>query len=174
VRLSVVDAVVRGRHKAPRVSSHSIKQHTAYIGLGANLGDAQQTIEQAFVALASIERCHLIAQSKPIVTKPWEATGPDFVNAVASLRTALAPEALLQAILDIELKFGRDRSYKNAPRTLDLDLLLYDDLVYLSDRLQLPHPRMHQRAFVLAPLIEIAPDIAIPSHGKASDCLAKI
>jgi 2-amino-4-hydroxy-6-hydroxymethyldihydropteridine diphosphokinase len=156
------------------VSSHSNKQHTAYIGLGANLGDAHQTIGQAFMALAAIEKSHLIGQSKPIVTKPWEATGPDFVNAVASIQTVLAPEVLLHALLDIELKFGRMRPYKNAPRTLDLDLLLYDDLVYLSDRLQLPHPRMHQRAFVLAPLIEIAPEITIPGHGSAKDCLAKI
>jgi 2-amino-4-hydroxy-6-hydroxymethyldihydropteridine diphosphokinase len=156
------------------LSNHSNKQHIAYIGLGANLGDAQQTIEQAFVALRLIEKSHLVAQSKTIVTKPWEATGPDFVNAVASLQTALAPEALLQALLNIELKFGRERPYKNAPRTLDLDLLLYDDLIYQSDRLQLPHARMHQRAFVLSPLIEIAPEIRIPGHGKASDCLAKI
>jgi 2-amino-4-hydroxy-6-hydroxymethyldihydropteridine diphosphokinase len=146
----------------------------AYVGLGANLGAPKKTIVDAFTALAKIEKTHLIAQSTPIVTKPWQAQGPDFVNAVAALITELSPEALLQALLNIELQFGRERPFKNAPRTLDLDLLLYDDLIYLSATLELPHPRMHERAFVLEPLIELAPDITIPGHGSAKLCLAKI
>jgi 2-amino-4-hydroxy-6-hydroxymethyldihydropteridine diphosphokinase len=146
----------------------------AYVGLGANLGNAQQTIAQAFAALASIEKTQLIAQSTAIVTKPWQAQGPDFVNAVAKLNSELPPEDLLQALLRIELQFGRERPFKNAPRTLDLDLLLYDDLIHRSATLELPHPRMHERAFVLIPLIELAPNVIIPGHGLAKKCLAKI
>jgi 2-amino-4-hydroxy-6-hydroxymethyldihydropteridine diphosphokinase len=146
----------------------------AYIGLGANLGNPHITIEQAFLALTKIENTRLVAKSSAIVTKPWQAQGPDFVNAVAKIDTELQPEALLQALLNIELQFGRERPFKNAPRTLDLDLLLYDDVVHQSSTLELPHPRMHERAFVLEPLIELAPNISIPGHGSAKLCLAKI
>jgi 2-amino-4-hydroxy-6-hydroxymethyldihydropteridine diphosphokinase len=148
--------------------------HAAYVGLGANLGDAALTITQAFEALAGIPNTTVIAQSSSFITKPWQAEGPDFVNAVAKLSTQLSPEKLLQALLAIELKFGRLRPYKNAPRTLDLDLLLFDDLVIELPHLQVPHPRMHERTFVLLPLIELAPSIVIPVHGSAQDCLAKI
>jgi 2-amino-4-hydroxy-6-hydroxymethyldihydropteridine diphosphokinase len=147
---------------------------SAYIGLGANLGNPQQTVEQAFLALTKIADTRLVAKSSTIVTKPWQAIGPDFVNAVAKIDTELQPEALLQALLNIELQFGRERPFKNAPRTLDLDLLLYDDLVHHSSTLELPHPRMHERTFVLEPLIELAPNISIPGRGLAKLCLAKI
>jgi 2-amino-4-hydroxy-6-hydroxymethyldihydropteridine diphosphokinase len=146
----------------------------AYIGLGANLGDPHTTITEALGALSKIAKTRLVAQSTAIVTKPWQADGPNFVNAVAKIETALQPESLLQALLDIERQFGRERPFKNAPRTLDLDLLLYDDLVHHSSTLELPHPRMHERAFVLVPLIELAPDITIPGRGSAKQCLAKI
>jgi 2-amino-4-hydroxy-6-hydroxymethyldihydropteridine diphosphokinase len=144
----------------------------AYVGLGANLGEPQQTIADALVALGKIDHTQLVSRSTAIVTKPWQADGPDFVNAVAKVHTKLQPKALLNALLDIELKFGRERPFKNAPRTLDL--LLYDDVVLHSDTLDLPHPRMHERAFVLVPLIELAPNIMIPGHGSAQQCLAKI
>jgi 2-amino-4-hydroxy-6-hydroxymethyldihydropteridine diphosphokinase len=147
---------------------------SAFIGLGSNLGNPHATIELAFQALAKIENSCLVAKSSAIVTKPWQAQGPDFVNAVAKIETELQPEALLLAMQSIELQFGRERPFKNAPRTLDLDLLLYDEVLYQSSTLTLPHPRMHQRAFVLGPLIEIAPNIAIPGHGLAKQCLAKI
>jgi 2-amino-4-hydroxy-6-hydroxymethyldihydropteridine diphosphokinase len=160
-------ALERGQNQGLRVSS-------AYIGLGANLGEPQQTIEQAFLALSKIANTRLVSKSRAIVTKPWQARGPDFVNAVAKIETELQPETLLQALLAIELQFGRERPFKNAPRTLDLDLLLYDDVVLHSTTLELPHPRMHERAFVLMPLIELAPDITIPGKGSAKQCLAKI
>jgi 2-amino-4-hydroxy-6-hydroxymethyldihydropteridine diphosphokinase len=146
----------------------------AYIGLGANIGDPKETITAALKALGDIEKTELLAQSTLIITKPWQADGPDFVNAVAKIKTELPPEALLQALLNIEHHFGRERPFKNAPRTLDLDLLLYDDVVHHSSTLELPHPRMHERAFVLVPLIELAPDITIPGRGSAKQCLAKI
>jgi 2-amino-4-hydroxy-6-hydroxymethyldihydropteridine diphosphokinase len=147
---------------------------SAYIGLGANLGNPKESIAAAFEALGEIEKTELLAQSIPIITKPWQAQGPDFVNAVAKVETELHPEELLKALLNIELHFGRERPFKNAPRTLDLDLLLYDDVVHRSSTLVLPHPRMHERAFVLVPLLELAPDITIPGHGSAKQCLAKI
>ncbi len=147
---------------------------SAYIGLGANLGNPHETIAHAFLALTKVVNTRVVAKSTMIVTKPWQAQGPDFVNAVAQIETELKPDALLQALLNIELQFGRERPFKNAPRTLDLDLLLYDDVVHHTSRLELPHPRMHERAFVLVPLIELAPDITIPGHGSAMQCLAKI
>jgi 2-amino-4-hydroxy-6-hydroxymethyldihydropteridine diphosphokinase len=97
---------------------------------------------------------------------------PDFINAVAQVETSLAPRALLAALLDIEHRHGRERSFRNAPRTLDLDLLLYGSAHFHEDGLTLPHPRMTERAFVLRPLLEIAPDAQIPGHGRAADWLA--
>jgi 2-amino-4-hydroxy-6-hydroxymethyldihydropteridine diphosphokinase len=160
----------RGQNQGRRVSSAEI----AYIGLGANLGDPHETITEALSALSKLEKTRLIAQSTAIVTKPWQADGPDFVNAVAKIETTLQPESLLQALLDIEQQFGRERPFKNAPRTLDLDLLLYGTIVYRSATLELPHPRMHERAFVLVPLLELAPNITIPGHGSAQQCFTKI
>jgi 2-amino-4-hydroxy-6-hydroxymethyldihydropteridine diphosphokinase len=178
VALNVADAenrvVDRQTQALERGQNQGLRVSNAYIGLGANLGNPQITIEQAFLALTKIENTCLVAKSSTIVTKPWQAKGPDFVNAVAKIDTALQPEALLQALLNIELQFGRERPFKNAPRTLDLDLLLYDDVVHHSSTLELPHPRMHERAFVLEPLIELAPNISIPGHGLAKLCLAKI
>jgi 2-amino-4-hydroxy-6-hydroxymethyldihydropteridine diphosphokinase len=99
---------------------------------------------------------------------------PDFVNGVAALETDLAPRELLAALLRIEHAMGRERTAPNAPRTLDLDLLLYDELVVDEPGLRVPHPRMHSRAFVLAPLVEIAPEAAIPGHGPAADLLLRV
>jgi 2-amino-4-hydroxy-6-hydroxymethyldihydropteridine diphosphokinase len=140
----------------------------AYVALGANLGDAAATVAAAFDALASIPRTSLPARSALYRTRPVGLRNqPDFVNAVAALDTALQPEQLLDQLFLIEARFGRSRSIPNAPRTLDLDLLLHGDAVLSGPRLTLPHPRMHERAFVLVPLLEIAPDCRVPGHGGA-------
>jgi len=147
--------------------------HTAYVGLGANLGDAAATVRAALDALAWLPTTALVKASSLYRTAPQGegADGPDYVNAVAQLETSLAPEALLRALQGIEQAHGRQRSRRNAPRTLDLDLLLYDDLQLADPGLTLPHPRLHQRAFVLQPLAEIAPGVVIPGLGTLSSWL---
>lgn len=137
----------------------------AYIGLGANLGDTRQALEQALAELAALPDSRLVAISGAYRSAPVDAGGPDFLNAVASLETGLAPEALLDALLAIELAHGRERPYRHAPRTLDLDLLLHGQQQIASPRLSLPHPRLHQRAFVLLPLLELAPELVVPGLG---------
>ena len=129
----------------------------AFIGLGANLGDARATLTRALGELAAMPGVDALQASPLYRTKPVDAQGPDFVNAVARLRTTLSPLALLAGLQAIEAAHGRERPYRNAPRTLDLDLLLYGDEVIASPTLTVPHPRMHERAFVLLPLAEIAP-----------------
>ncbi len=147
----------------------------ALIGLGANLGDARSTITQAVAALAGLESTTLVACSSHYSTAPiGYQQQPPFINAVAKIATNLAPLALLKALQDIERRFGRQRSFPNAPRTLDLDLLLHGTTVLSSPALTLPHPRMGERAFVLVPLIEICPDIEIPGQGLASARLADV
>jgi 2-amino-4-hydroxy-6-hydroxymethyldihydropteridine diphosphokinase len=144
----------------------------AYVALGANLGDAAATVAAAFDALAHIRDTALQARSALYRTKPVGLRNqPDFVNAVAALETALPPDELLEQLFLIEARFGRSRSIKNAPRTLDLDLLMHGDSVRNEPRLTLPHPRMHERAFVLVPLLEVAPDAHVPGHGKCRDLL---
>lgn len=133
-----------------------------FVGLGANLGDAQATLRAAFDALGRLPGTVCVARSSLYRSAPVDATGPDYVNAVAELRTRMQPEVLLDALLALETSFGRERPYHHAPRTLDLDLLLYGDRRMSSPRLVLPHPRLHERAFVLVPLNEIAPGIAPP------------
>lgn len=133
----------------------------AYVGMGANLGaDLSATLTQAALSLAALPGTRVAALSSVWRSAPVDAGGPDFLNAVVALDTALAPLDLLDALQAIEQAHGRERPYRNAPRTLDLDLLLYDDLVLDTPRLALPHPRLGERAFVLRPLLEIAPDLA--------------
>jgi 2-amino-4-hydroxy-6-hydroxymethyldihydropteridine diphosphokinase len=133
----------------------------AYVGMGANLGaDLLATLTQAAQALAALPRTRLLALSSAWRSAPVDAGGPDFLNAVAALETALSPIELLDALQAIEQAHGRERPYRNAPRTLDLDLLLHGDTVMATPRLSLPHPRMGERAFVLCPLLEIAPELA--------------
>ena len=133
----------------------------AYIGLGANLGaDLGATLTQAALHLAALPQTQVVALSSLWRSAPVDAEGPDFVNAVAALDTELAPMALLDALQAIELAHGRERPYRHASRTLDLDLLLYGDVVLDTARLTLPHPRLGERAFVLRPLMEIAPELA--------------
>jgi 2-amino-4-hydroxy-6-hydroxymethyldihydropteridine diphosphokinase len=145
----------------------------AYIGLGANLGDPGKQLVAALEALRAIPATRLARHSSFYRSAPMGyADQPDFVNAVAEIETELAPRALLDALLGIEKTLGRSRSFANAPRTLDLDLLLYGDVVLSEPGLHLPHPRMHTRAFVLAPLAEIAPGTVIPGHGAVAPLLA--
>lgn len=148
----------------------------AYVGLGANLGDARAQVEAAIVALASLPGSRLLARSSLYRTAPMGAgaDGPDYVNAVALLQTTLAPLELLDALQAIERRFGRERSYPNAPRTLDLDLLLHGDQRLDSPTLTLPHPRLHQRAFVLQPLAELAPGLVLPGLGPVSGWLPSV
>lgn len=145
----------------------------AYVGLGANLDDPARHVRGALEALAALPRTRLLKRSSLYRSDPvGYAAQPEFVNAVAALETALEPEALLAELQAIEASHGRRRSFRDAPRTLDLDLLLYGDAVRSGAGLTLPHPRMHERAFVLAPLVEIAPEVAIPGRGRARELLA--
>ena len=145
----------------------------AYVGLGSNLGEPLRTLEQAFGELDKLPATRVTARSPLYRGAPIGHTAqPDFVNAVAELNTSLRAGELLAALLEIEARHGRHRTFKNAPRTLDLDLLLYGEEVLASERLTLPHPRMHERAFVLKPLLDVAPDIRIPGHGSARTLLA--
>jgi 2-amino-4-hydroxy-6-hydroxymethyldihydropteridine diphosphokinase len=146
----------------------------ALIGLGANLGDARATVLLALGRLQDLPDTTLVAVSSIHRTKPWEATGPDFYNAVAKVQTSLAPQRLLEVLQSIEQEFGRKRPFKNAPRTLDLDLLVQGNHRLNTPVLTVPHPRMHERAFVLLPLLELAPDLYIEGQGTAKDCLGKI
>ena len=145
----------------------------ATIGLGANLNDPAAQVEYALAELGRLPGTRLLVRSSLYASAPvGYVDQPDFINAVAQVETALAPRTLLAALLDIEHRHGRERSFRNAPRTLDLDLLLYGDAHFHEDGLTLPHPRMHERGFVLLPLLEIAPDAVIPGHGRAADWLA--
>lgn len=140
----------------------------AYVGLGANLGnDPGATLTQAALHLAALPGCRVAALSSIWRSAPVDAEGPDFLNAVVALDTTLAPLELLDALQAIEQAHGRERPYRNAPRTLDLDLLLYGDEVLTTPRLTLPHPRLGERAFVLRPLLEIAPDLIGLASGTA-------
>jgi 2-amino-4-hydroxy-6-hydroxymethyldihydropteridine diphosphokinase len=140
----------------------------AYVGIGANLGDAQATVRAALAALAELPGCRLRQVSSLYRSAPVEASGPDFINAVAVLETTCSPLELLSALQGIEQAFGRQRPYPNAPRTLDLDLLLHGPCVLQTPQLILPHPRLHQRAFVLLPLLELAPALSAPGLGPLS------
>jgi len=145
---------------------------TAYVGLGANLGEAAATIRQAAGELAGTAGVAALQLSALYASTPIDSSGPDYVNAVARLRTVLPPEALLDALQAIEDRHGRLRPYRNAPRTLDLDLLLYDDRRIDTARLTVPHPRMHERAFVLRPLMDLTPDLQL-AQGPLATLLAR-
>lgn len=149
----------------------------AFVGLGGNLGDSAGILQSAFVALDRLDATRLLRASALYRTPAWGLTAqPDFTNAVAMLETALPPQALLASMLRIEREAGRERrddgSDRWGPRTLDLDLLLYGDAVIDEPGLRVPHPHLHERAFALVPLLEIAPDVAIPGRGPARSALA--
>ncbi len=146
----------------------------AFVALGANLGDAERTVRAALDALNEIGETLLLQASSLYRSGPVNAPGPDYINAVAEIETKLDAVALLRELQAIETAFGRKRPYRHAPRTLDLDLLLFGDLTLDSPELKLPHPRLLQRAFVLHPLLEIAPDIVIPGYGPADQFVAHV
>ncbi len=146
-----------------------------FVGLGGNIGDPARRVRQAMLELASLPTTEVVAASSLYRTKPIGLENqPDFINAVVRLRTQLTPDALLGELQHVELRHGRIRREKNGPRTLDLDLLLYDDVVFDSSNMTIPHPRMHERVFVLLPLGEIAPHCIIPGHGPVRDLLSKL
>lgn len=145
---------------------------TAYIALGSNLNDPVRRVKTGMDALARLPQTELLACSSLYRSAAVGYTDqPDFVNAVASIRTALAPRALLDALLEIEREQGRVREFPNAPRTLDLDILLYGNRVIHEPGLTIPHPRLHERAFVIMPLAQIAPRIEVPGHGRMSEMM---
>ena len=146
----------------------------AYIGIGANLGDASATVDDALVRLGALDGCSVLAVSAKYRTAPIDSSGDDYVNAVACVDTALSAPALLAALHGIELAHGRERPYRNAPRTLDLDILLYGDEQIDLPLLHVPHPRMLERAFVLVPLLEIAPGVMVPGRGPANNFLPAV
>ena len=149
----------------------------AFIALGSNLENPIEQVQNAFIALSHLPATRLVKKSSLYQTAPVDCIEdpsnpvPDFINAVAELETELAPETLLEAILEIENAAGRERPYVNAPRVLDCDLLLYDNITQHTAKLTLPHPRMHTRGFVLLPLFEIGPQLSIPNHGKIAQLI---
>ena len=145
----------------------------AFIGLGANLGEPESQIRRAIGALGSLQRTRLLAASSLYRSAPvGVGEQPDFVNAVAKIETALGARELLEELVTAEARFGRERPFPGAPRTLDLDLLLYGERLIEEPGLVVPHPRMHERAFVLLPLAEVAPDVSIPRRGSVKTLLA--
>ncbi|RMG32607.1 MAG: 2-amino-4-hydroxy-6-hydroxymethyldihydropteridine diphosphokinase [Gammaproteobacteria bacterium] len=145
----------------------------AYVGVGSNLGDPKQQMTRALQALQHLPDSRLLACSSLYRSAPMgPADQPDYLNAVAMIQTALAPLALLDALQAIEQRQGRVRERRWGPRTIDLDLLLYGDRQIDLPRLQVPHPGIGQRAFVLAPLLEVAGDICIPGQGSARELFA--
>lgn len=146
----------------------------AFIGLGANLGDAEGALRQALTEIGRLPGVQALRASAIYRSAPVDASGPDYLNAVARIATTLDPHSLLAQLQAIEQAHGRERPYRNAPRTLDLDLLLYDDLTLATPSLTLPHPRLHERAFVLVPLAELGPDTVVPGHGPVAELLAAV
>lgn len=148
---------------------------TACIALGSNLDEPRTQVERGIAALAELPRTRLLARSRLYRTPPWGVTDqPDFINAVAVLESALAARSLLDALIAIEADAGRVRGVRNGPRVLDLDLLTYGLGLVDEPGLVVPHPRLHERAFVLVPLAEVAPDLEIPGRGRVADLLARV
>ena len=146
----------------------------AYVGIGSNLEEPKSQVRLAFEELARIPGTDVVKRSSLYRSAPvGYADQPDFVNAVAQIETSLPASRLLTELKEIEARHGRRRSFKNAPRTLDLDILLYGEVTMSLAHLTLPHPRMHERAFVLKPLYEVAPHASIPGVGTVRDCLEK-
>ena len=173
----------RARNSSPTEAARSDRRPQAgpaparvFVGIGANLGDPRAALDAAQLALRALARRGSFRASSLYRTAPIDAAGPDFLNAVAAFETVLSPHALLAELHAIEDRFGRARPYRNAPRTLDLDLLLYGvdpaaageargGLRLQDERLALPHPRVHERAFVLEPLAELWPEGIVPGRG---------
>ena len=146
----------------------------AWIGLGANLGERRATLDASVDAIAALADTRLVARSSTYESAPVDAAGGDYLNAVVHVLTRLAPDALLRALQAIEDAHLRERPHPNAPRTLDLDLLLFGDATIATDTLIVPHPRLHLRAFVLAPLAEISPRAIVPGRGPVEALLPAV
>ncbi len=147
----------------------------AYVALGGNLGDPCQQVLDALAALAGLPATRVLRRSPLYRTPPWGVLDqPPFINAVAELETSLSPEALLQHLLAIEQRAGRVRTVRNGPRTLDLDLLHVEGVRREGPPLTLPHPRLAERAFVLLPLADVAPDLCLPGQGSVAELLARV
>ena len=149
--------------------------HRAYVGLGSNLEDPAAQIRAALAALDRLPGTRVRRASRLYRTPPWGLTEqPEFVNAVAELDTALAPDELFDALQALERAAGRARQVRWGPRVLDLDLLAFDALQSAEPALRLPHPHLHERAFVLVPLLELAPDLVLPGHGTVHELAARV
>ena len=149
----------------------------AFVGLGGNLGDVETTLVEALWAIDGLPQTSIRAQSALYRSKPWgRGDQPDFLNGAVELQTRMTPRVLLEHLLAIEERFGRVRAKEDrwGPRTLDLDLLVFGEEVIAEPGLHVPHPRLHERAFVLVPLAEIAPSLHIVGQGKVSDLLARV
>jgi 2-amino-4-hydroxy-6-hydroxymethyldihydropteridine diphosphokinase len=145
---------------------------TAFIALGSNLEDPQHQVDTGLAELGRLPQTRLLRQSALFRSAPiGYAEQPDFINAVACIETGLSAQDLLAALLAIERRHGRVREFANAPRTLDLDIALYGDFILHEHGLTIPHPRMHERAFVMVPLAEIAPDCVVPGRGRVSELM---
>jgi 2-amino-4-hydroxy-6-hydroxymethyldihydropteridine diphosphokinase len=146
---------------------------TAYVGIGSNLKDPRAQVLQAFNELEGLPQTRVVKKSSLYRTEPiGHAEQADYINAVAQLETGLPAERLLAELQEVEARHGRERIFPNAPRTLDLDVLLFGNAVLDTPSLKLPHPRMHERAFVLKPLVEVFAQATIPGHGLATALLA--
>lgn len=145
-----------------------------FVGLGANLGDAAASVRAALGQLRQLPDTTLVAVSSLYRSAPLDATGPDYINAVAELRTELTPQSLFAQLVALEQRFGRQRPFHHAPRSLDLDLLLFGERTVATAHLQVPHPRMYLRAFVLAPLAELAPGLICHGGLNAVQILATL
>ena len=155
-----------------QVSPQESPKVRAFIGIGANLGDPPAAVAKACSDIGQLPGTQLKRRSSLYSTAPYEASGPDYVNAVVEVMTSLSPQDLLNHLHQLEHQEARTRPYRNAPRTLDLDILLYADKVIQTPALTIPHPRMNQRAFVLVPLAEIAPErVSEALLGAVSDQL---
>ncbi len=157
-----------------RVREREREPATAYIGVGANLGFARDAVMNALIDLEGLPSTTFVAASGLYRSAPVDGDGPDYINAVAEVETRLSAHELLLALQAIETRYGRVRTTRNAPRTLDLDLLLYGAGLIKTPDLTVPHPRMDERAFVLLPLIDLAGDIEIPGRGRAKALAARI
>ncbi len=146
----------------------------AFIGIGANLGDAKQAVKDAIVCLAQQVGIRIVARSSLYRSAPVDAGGDDYYNAVVKLETSFTAAQLLVICHHIEDQFGRERPFRNAPRTLDLDLLVFGDEMHDGAQLTVPHPRVAARAFTLVPLLELEPELVIPGLGRAADHLPAV
>jgi len=159
---------------AAPLASDDRKEVATFIGVGANLGFARDAVLNALADLSRLPMTAFVAASGLYRSAPVDGDGPDYINAVAELATTLSAHELLLALQALETKYGRVRTTRNAPRTLDLDLLLYGDGILKTPDLIVPHPRIAERAFVLMPLVELAGPVAIPGQGRADALLARI